>query len=90
MKNLVIATLFLVTTLLGGCAGSAQVIGGDATGGRIELRGPYMPAMSEARAAMLEHCHGRFMYEEQRESFDFQCVGRQAREPVLAAALTRR
>ena len=57
-----------------GC-GTASMVRPDTHGGRIELDGPYMPAMSDARVLMAEHCGGRFAAEESADGrfVDFTC-----------------
>ena len=50
----------LLPCLLGAGCGSAQLLRGNADGGEVMLSGSYMPAVTEARAVMAEHCNGRF------------------------------
>jgi hypothetical protein len=40
----------------------------------VQLQGAYMPAMSEARMLMVEHCAGRFETIEHGDMVDFRCV----------------
>lgn len=77
-NTLVIAALWMIG--LAGCGASATTVRHDAHGGRIALEGPYMSAMREARALMVEHCGGRFDAMELGRSVDFRC-----REAVIAA-----
>jgi hypothetical protein len=42
-------------------------------GGVVGLQGPYMPAMSEARMLMADHCSGRFHAIEQGATVEFRC-----------------
>jgi hypothetical protein len=56
-------TVFVILmslTVLGGCSASMQVVRKDARGGEIAVWGATMPAATQARHAMLEHCEGRF------------------------------
>jgi hypothetical protein len=59
------------------CNSGASIVRKDAFGGRVQLQGAYMPAMGDARMLMVEHCQGRFDYEERGDSVDFRC-----RKPV--------
>ena len=63
MKNhplLTIALTCLLPCLPAMGCGSAQLLHGDADGGEVVLNGSYISAVTEARALMAEHCHGRF------------------------------
>jgi hypothetical protein len=75
--NASIKTL-LVTVLsslcAAGCGGSAQLVRADALGGHVALEGPFMPAMSDARLLMAEHCQGRFEAVERQSGADFRCL----------------
>ena len=71
MKSLM--TTLLVTLTLVGCSSSAQLVRKDTVGGRVALQGAFMPAMSEARVLMAEHCHGRFEAVERAQSVEFRC-----------------
>jgi hypothetical protein len=68
-----VTVLLLLTTFLVGCSASAQLVRADPTGGRIALRGPFMPAMSEAHLLMAEHCGSRFDAIEHGQDVLFQC-----------------
>ena len=70
-----IASLVLILSTISVGCGTASMVRPDARGGRIELDGAYMPAMSEARVLMAEHCGGRFEVEEQRTggAVEFVC-----------------
>jgi hypothetical protein len=47
----------------------------DARGGRVQLDGSYMTAMSDARVLMAEHCRGRFEAQQSADGrfVDFTC-----------------
>ena len=66
-------TLVMTCLVLGGCGG-AHLVAGHAGGGKIELSGGYMPAMSEARMVMVEHCDGRFDFIERSGRILFTCA----------------
>ena len=85
--------LFLLSSLLcTACSSSAALVRHDAHGGQLALRGPYVPAMEHARAAMLEHCNGRFSVQESPDSrsLTYRCAtaseGEMARSSVRPAA----
>ena len=71
MKTTMIMTGLLLS--LSACSGTANLVRKDALGGRVQLNGPYMPAMADARTLMVEHCNGRFDYREQGEAVEFRC-----------------
>ena len=63
----------IVLLNLAGCSATATLARKDPQGGRVDLQGPYMPAMSEARLLMVEYCGGRFHMEERGDSVVFRC-----------------
>ena len=71
MKTSLVLALFSIA--LGACSSGASLVRKDALGGRVRLEGAYMPAMSEARMVMLEHCRGRFGYRELNGEVVFRC-----------------
>jgi hypothetical protein len=68
-----LTTLLFVMLTLAACSSSATLVRKDPTGGRVDLRGPYMPAMADARLLMVDHCHGRYDAVELGDSVDFRC-----------------
>jgi hypothetical protein len=68
-------------TVLGGCSASMQVVRKDARGGEIAVWGATMPAASQVRHAMLEHCEGRFTVGAGAETY-----GLGAADPMLVAS----
>jgi len=75
-KTKTITATLITLTLAGalGACGSAQLVQGHHSGGKLVLSGGYMPAMGEARMLMLEHCDGRFNYVEEGQGVDFTCT----------------
>lgn len=57
---------------LGACGG-ANLVRKDGVSGRVDLSGPYMPAMADARVLMAEHCKGRFVAVEAEDHVEFAC-----------------
>ena len=83
--------LALVAFALGACSSGARLVRKDTLGGQMRLEGAYMPAMSEARMVMLEHCGGRFEYRELGDEVAFRCKPEDttgAREPAELAGTT--
>lgn len=69
-----IASLLVILSVITMGCGTASVVRPDARGGRIELDGAFMPAMSEARLLMAQHCGGRFDTQERPDgSLEFTC-----------------
>jgi len=83
MTKKTLTALIAAFALLGlsGCGTSAALVRKDGTGGRIELRGAYMPAMFEARELMVDHCYGRYDMLELGEALEFRCRRAHAAEP---------
>ena len=88
MKTTMIMTGLLLS--LSACSGTANLVRKDALGGRVQLNGPYMPAMADARTLMVEHCGGRFDYLEHGEAVEFQCRDREVASTTLALRSTRK
>jgi hypothetical protein len=76
-KILITVFLMMTTTIAAGslvaCSSGASLVRKDAVGGRVQLQGAYMPAMGDARMLMVEHCQGRFEYEEHGDAVEFRC-----------------
>ncbi len=70
-RNLAITAIVLLNLV--GCSATATLARKDPHGGRVALHGPYMPAMSEARLLMVEHCEGRFQMQEHGDIVVFRC-----------------
>lgn len=69
-----ISSLILILSVISAGCGTASMVRPDARGGRLELDGAYMPAMSEARLLMAEHCGGRFIADEHEDGHvEFTC-----------------
>jgi hypothetical protein len=81
-----LATTLIFVALSSACSSAALVQRGS-DGGRFVLRGSYMPAMAQARAQMLEHCNGRFLVHEGRDSRDgsYLCADRAPSELALSS-----
>jgi hypothetical protein len=75
MTRITFATLIALATLTVGCAGNASIVRKDSVGGRVELRGAYMPSMANARLMMVEHCQGPVDAIERGKSLEFRCRG---------------
>lgn len=73
MRTTLITALSMLT--LSACSSSATLVRTDARGGHVQLQGAYVPAMSDARMLMVEHCHGRFAAIEHADRIEFQCAG---------------
>jgi hypothetical protein len=73
MTAFAMLSLTIVAGALVACNSTATLVRKDALGGRVQLQGAYMPAMGDARMLMLEHCDGRFEYEERGDAVDFRC-----------------
>jgi hypothetical protein len=71
-------TAALILTLCA-CGGSASITRKDHIGGSVQLAGAYMPAMSDARLLMAEHCNGRFQASELDHVLEFRCRASAAR-----------
>ena len=72
LKTLTTAAFVMLT--LSACSSSANLVRKDAgIGGRVQLAGAYMPAMSDARMVMLDACHGRFEFVELGDAVEFRC-----------------
>jgi hypothetical protein len=71
LKHLTATALVMLT--LSACSSSASLVRKDAIGGRVRLVGAYMPAMSDARMLMVEHCNGRFEMVEREDALEFRC-----------------
>ena len=71
------------------CGHGATLVRGEPSGGRIALRGAYMPAMFVARELMVEHCHGRYEMQELGDAVEFRCQSdRSADADALASRAT--
>lgn len=68
-----IAAAALLALTFCACSSSASIVRKDAIGGRVQLDGAYMPAMSDARMLMVEHCNGRFDAVELGDAVEFHC-----------------
>lgn len=68
-------TAALLTIALSACSANASLVRQESLGGRVQLQGAYMPAMSEARMLMVEHCAGHFETIEHGDTVDFRCIG---------------
>ena len=77
MLKTLTAILFLSVTL-NACSSTASLVRADAVGGRVQLQGAYMPAVSAARTVMVESCRGRFEYAQVGSALEFRC-----RMPVM-------
>jgi hypothetical protein len=73
--------ILMSLTVLGGCSASMQVVRKDARGGEIAVWGATMPAATQVRHAMLEHCEGRFTVGAGAEIY-----GLGAADPMLVAS----
>jgi hypothetical protein len=87
MTVLVMMSLTIAVGSLVACSSSASLVRKDALGGRVQLQGAYMPAMGDARMLMVEHCHGRFEYEELGHAVEFRCTGHGTRPSMAEGAL---
>lgn len=86
--SMIIALVSLTSLTMAACSNGASLVRKDTLGGQARLEGAYMPAMSEARMVMLEHCHGRFDYQELGEEVAFRCRTvntTEARRPTVLA-----
>ncbi len=77
MRNSLMITGLAMLTL-SACSSSATLMRTDARGGNVQLQGAYVPAMSDARMLMVEHCQGRFTAIEHADQIEFQCTGNDA------------
>jgi hypothetical protein len=88
-KILLTVFAMLGLTMAGGtlvaCNSTASLIRKDALGGRVQLQGAYMPAMADARMLMLEHCDGRFDFEEHGDAVEFHCKA-PVKQPLAGGA----
>lgn len=75
-------TAAFVMLTLSACSSSASLVRKDTIGGQVQLQGAYMPAMSDARMLMVEHCGGRFEYLELGEKVEFRCKSHGAQQPA--------
>lgn len=73
--------ILMSLTVLGGCSASMQVVRKDARGGEIAVWGATMPAATQVRHAMLEHCEGRFTVGAGAETY-----GLGAADPMLVSS----
>ena len=78
------ACLAVILSMISVGCGSASMVRPDSRGGSIELDGAFMPAMSEARVLMAEHCGGRFDTNEDRDNGRVEFVCRDGRTFELA------
>jgi hypothetical protein len=74
-------TAAFVMLTLSACSSSANLVRKDPRGGRVELEGAYVPAMSDARMLMVEHCGGRFEYVELGEKLELRCKSHGGEQP---------
>ncbi len=72
MRNTLMIAFSILT--LSACSSSATLVRTDARGGHVALQGAYVPAMSDARMLMVEHCQGRFTAIEHADQIEFQCA----------------
>lgn len=79
-KTLVILSLALCASA--GCSARASLVRSDAHGGTVALEGPFMPAMSEARLLMVDHCGGRIEVEERGDRAEFRCTDSTAKQHI--------
>jgi hypothetical protein len=68
-----IAAAALLALTFSACSSGASFVRKDAIGGRVQLEGAYMPAMSDARTLMVEQCNGRFDAVELGDAVEFHC-----------------
>ena len=78
MSSTALASVLAFIGLSGACGATATLVRHEPGGGQMVLRGPYMPAMHEAPVWMLEHCMGRFVVKEGKDSRDlsYECASR--------------
>jgi hypothetical protein len=86
-----LAIALLVMLPLSACSSSAYLVRKQPFGGRVQLDGAYMPAMSAARMLMVEHCNGRYQARELGNAVEFECMAHSAQpvitgQPVLQAS----
>jgi len=67
------AIIFAICSMFLGACGSASVVRQDTLGGRIELSGGYMKAMSDARLLAAEACGGRIELVEYDGGIEYAC-----------------
>lgn len=77
-----LAIVSLALGSLTGCSAGASLVRSDEHGGVVALRGPYMPAMAEARLLMVSHCNGRVLVVERGDRAEFRCVASRPEGPL--------
>ena len=90
LKTTLTAAFVMLT--LSACSSSASLVRKDmGIGGRVQLAGAYMPAMSDARRVMLDVCQGRFEVVEVGEAVEFRCKshGAQPTDGATQVAVAR-
>jgi len=84
LKTTLTAAFVMLT--LSACSSSASLVRKDiGIGGRVQLDGAYMPAMSDARMVMLDVCQGRFEFVELGKAVEFRCMSHGAQHTAGGA-----
>jgi hypothetical protein len=74
MRGVALAIVYALLVLTSACTATAALRQRGPDSGTFVLRGPYMPAMQRARERMLDHCNGRFLVKEGKDSRDVSYV----------------